>query len=137
MSHRIAFAGFNLESVTAVPQIVGMQDFERVCVRGSALIEQFRGTNTVPGGVIKICENNGVELIPLFHTLLGALGPAADEAIEFYKNEILAELDRSGDIDGIILFLHGAWTDGSVTPIWSFVLPGTLGQPPRPAMSVY
>ncbi|MBA8821778.1 microcystin degradation protein MlrC [Ochrobactrum sp. P6BS-III] len=113
MSHRIAFAGFNLESVTAVPQIVGMQDFERVCVRGSALIEQFRGTNTVPGGVIKICENNGVELIPLFHTLLGALGPAADEAIEFYKNEILAGLDRSGDIDGIILFLHGAcWAPG-------------------------
>ena len=34
MTFRIAFAGFNLESVTAVPQIVELAEFERVCVRG-------------------------------------------------------------------------------------------------------
>lgn len=113
MGQRIAFAGFNLESVTAVPQIVGIDDFERVCVRGAALVEQFRGTNTVPGGVIGVCENNGVEFVPFFHTLLGALGPAAGEAIAFYTDEILRGLDQSDDLDGIVLFLHGAcWASG-------------------------
>jgi len=67
--------------------------------RGAALVEQFRGTNTVPGGVIGVCENNGVECVPLFHTLLGVLGPAS-EAIAFYTDEILRGLDHSGDLDG-------------------------------------
>ncbi len=108
MVRRIAFAGFNLESVTAVPQIVDLAEFERVCVRGDDLVAQFRGTNTVPGGVIKVCDDNDVEMVPLFHTLLGALGPASSEAVGFYIAEILAGLERAGPLDGVVLFLHGA-----------------------------
>jgi len=113
MNPRIAFAGFNLESVTAVPQIVELAEFERVCVRGAELIERFRGTNTVPGGCLKICEAEGAEFVPLFHTLLGALGPAADPAVEHYTREILDGLGQNGPLDGVILFLHGAcWASG-------------------------
>lgn len=113
MTLRIAFAGFNLESVTAVPQIVELAEFERVCVRGSELTEWFRGTNTVPGGCLKICEAEGAEFVPLFHTLLGALGPTADEAVAHYTREIVEGLGRSGGLDGVILFLHGAcWAAG-------------------------
>lgn len=113
MTLRIAFAGFNLESVTAVPQIVELAEFERVGVRGRELTERFRGTNTVPGGCLKICEAEGAEFVPLFHTLLGALGPAADEAVAHYTREIVEGLRGSGPLDGIILFLHGAcWAAG-------------------------
>lgn len=113
MAPRIAFAGFNLESVTAVPQIVELAEFERVCVRGEALTERFRGTNTVPGGCLRICEAEGAELVPLFHTLLGALGPAADAAVAHYTSEIVDGLADSGPLDGVILFLHGAcWAAG-------------------------
>ena len=113
MAPRIAFAGFNLESVTAVPQIVERAEFERVCVRGVALTERFRGTNTVPGSCLKICEAEGAEFVPLFHTLLGALGPTADEAVAYYTNEIVEGLGKSGPLDGVILFLHGAcWAPG-------------------------
>ena len=113
MAPRIAFAGFNLESVTAVPQIVELAEFERVCVRGRELTERFRGTNTVPGGCLKICEAEGAEFVPLFHTLLGALGPTADEAVEHYTREILEGLAGSGPLDGVVLFLHGAcWAAG-------------------------
>jgi len=113
MAPRIALAGFNLESVTAVPQIVELAEFERVCVRGAELVERFRGTNTVPGGCLKICEAEGAEFVPLFHTLLGALGPASDEAVAHYTREIVEGLDKSGPLDGVILFLHGAcWAPG-------------------------
>lgn len=113
MTPRIAFAGFNLESVTAVPQIVELAEFERVCVRGRELTERFRGTNTVPGGCLKICEAEGAEFVPLFHTLLGALGPTADAAVAHYTGEIVEGLGRSGPLDGVILFLHGAcWAAG-------------------------
>jgi len=113
MAARIAFAGFNLESVTAVPQIVELAEFERVCVRGTELTERFTGTNTVPGGCLKICEAEGAEFVPLFHTLLGALGPASDEAVAHYTREIVEGLGQSGPLDGVILFLHGAcWAAG-------------------------
>ncbi len=113
MTLRIAFAGFNLESVTAVPQIVELAEFERVCVRGPELTERFRGTNTVPGGCLNICEAEGAEFVPLFHTLLGALGPTAHEAVAHYTSEIISGLARSGPLDGVILFLHGAcWAAG-------------------------
>lgn len=113
MTLRIAFAGFNLESVTAVPQIVELAEFERVCVRGRQLTARFRDTNTVPGGCLKICEAEGAEFVPLFHTLLGALGPTADAAVGHYTGEIIAGLARSGPLDGVILFLHGAcWAAG-------------------------
>lgn len=113
MPPRIAFAGFNLESVTAVPQIVDLAEFERVCVRGRDLTERFRGTNTVPGGCLKICEAEGAEFVPLFHTLLGALGPASDEAVAHYTGKIVEGLGKSGPLDGVILFLHGAcWAAG-------------------------
>ncbi|MGX1743668.1 M81 family metallopeptidase [Bosea sp. NPDC055353] len=113
MAARIAFAGFNLESVTAVPQIVELAEFERVCVRGAKLTERFRGTNTVPGGCLKVCEAEGAEFVPLFHTLLGALGPTADAAVAHYTGEIVEGLGKSGRLDGVILFLHGAcWAAG-------------------------
>lgn len=113
MAPRIAFAGFNLESVTAVPQIVELAEFERVCVRGPGLTERFRDTNTVPGGCLKICETEGAEFVPLFHTLLGALGPTADAAVAHYTGEIVEGLGSSGPLDGVILFLHGAcWAAG-------------------------
>ena len=113
MAARIAFAGFNLESVTAVPQIVEQAEFERVCVRGRELTERFRSTNTVPGGCLNSCEAEGAELVPLFHTLLGALGPASDEAVAHYTREIIEGLGESGPLDGVILFLHGAcWAPG-------------------------
>lgn len=113
MTRRIAFAGFNLESVTMVPQIVGRDEFERVCVRGEDVSARFRGTNTVPGGCIGACEAEGAEFVPLFHTLLGALGPASDDAVAHFTSEIVAGMHGSGPLDGVLLFLHGAcWAPG-------------------------
>jgi microcystin degradation protein MlrC len=113
MAHRIAFAGFNLESVTAVPQVADRNEFERVCTRGAEVVRRFRGTNTVPGGCLKVCEEEGATFVPLFHTLLGALGPASDEAVVHFTQAIIDGLQANGPLDGAILFLHGAcWAAG-------------------------
>ncbi|MCV2894670.1 M81 family metallopeptidase [Lentibacter sp. XHP0401] len=113
MSYRIAFAGFNLESVTAVHQISTYSDFERVCYRGKEIPEKYRGTNTVAGGVLKALGATGAEMVPLFHTLLGALGPASDDAVTAYANELVQGLTGAGDLDGLVLYLHGAcWAAG-------------------------
>ncbi|MBY5974206.1 M81 family metallopeptidase [Ferrimonas balearica] len=110
---RIAFAGFNLESVTAVPQVSTRADFERVCFRGAEIPAQYRGTNTVAGGALQVLDAAGAEMVPLFHSLLGALGPAADEAVTAFADELVAGLTNSGPLDGLVLYLHGAcWAPG-------------------------
>ena len=110
---RIAFAGFNLESVTAVPQVSTRADFERVTYRGAEIPAQFRGTNTVAGGTLKVLEAAGAEMVPLSHALLGALGPAADDAITAFADELEAGLKANGPLDGLVLYLHGAcWSPG-------------------------
>lgn len=112
MMPRIAFAGFNLESVSSVPQRVELAEFQRVCTRGAGVTARFRGTNTVPGGCMAICEAEGAEFVPLFHTLLGALGPASDEAVEHFTQELLDGVAGARRLDGIVLFLHGAcWAE--------------------------
>ncbi|MGI3169065.1 M81 family metallopeptidase [Pseudooceanicola sp. C21-150M6] len=113
MVRRIAFAGFNLESVTAVPRTSRLADFERVCVRGQAIPDQFAGTNTVAGGALRVLEAHGAEMVPLFHSLLGALGPAEDAAVLAYAQELATGLKTSGKLDGLVLYLHGAcWAPG-------------------------
>ncbi|WP_163852215.1 M81 family metallopeptidase [Pseudooceanicola aestuarii] len=113
MSRRIAFAGFNLESVTAVPQASTRADFERVCLRGAEIPAQYRGTNTVAGGTLKVLDAAGAAMVPLFHTLLGALGPAEDAAVIAFADEMAAGLAAAGPLDGLILYLHGAcWAPG-------------------------
>lgn len=106
---RVAVAAFNTESVSFLPVFCTVEDFERAAIRGPDIVEKLRGTNTVMGGFIDVCEARGIGMLPIVHTLLGALGPVTDEAVARYRDEICeavaAERDR---LDGVLLHLHGA-----------------------------
>jgi len=114
MSFRVAYAGFMLESVSAVPVISTKDDFIRNAKRGAALAEAFAGTNTVAGGCLDTLEAAADAVaVPLVQTVIGALGPASDEAIAWLTDEILSLLAEAGPLDGIVLYLHGAsWAPG-------------------------
>lgn len=105
----VAIAGFQLESVSFLPVPSTVDDFERVALRGKEMIEGLRGTNTVIGGFIKICEQAGVNMLPIVQTSCGAAGPATDEAVERYAQEITEGVRAAAaELDGVLLFLHGA-----------------------------
>lgn len=106
---RIAIAGFQLESVTFVPNLTTLADFQTVERSGQAIIEQHRGANTSIGGFIKVCEREGVEMVPIVCTGAGAAGPASDEAFDHYLGRVLKALERE-PVDGVLLDLHGAMT---------------------------
>ena len=61
---RILIAGFNLESVTFLPNPTTLDDFEKVAKRGQDLVLSFENTNTVPGGFIKACNDANAEVCP-------------------------------------------------------------------------
>lgn len=106
---RVAVAAFNTESVSFLPVFCTVDDFERVALRGPAMIGKLRGTNTVMGGFIDVCEAEGIGMLPIVHTLLGALGPVTDESVAHYRDEICSAVAAERDgLDGMLLHLHGA-----------------------------
>lgn len=115
---RVAIAGFHIESVSFLPQAAVLADFEREALRGQQIEASLRGTNTVIGGFLAVCERAGVETVPIVYTKLGAVGPATDEAVDFYLREIREGIAAEAHaIDGVLLFLHGAaWSPSYCDP---------------------
>ncbi|MET4122035.1 microcystin degradation protein MlrC [Bradyrhizobium sp. JR1.5] len=106
---RVAIAGFQLESVTFVPNLTTLKAFQAVERAGHEVLRQHRGANTPIGGFIKVCEREDIEIVPIVCTGAGAAGPASDEAFQHYLGLILNTL-REERVDGVLLDLHGAMT---------------------------
>jgi microcystin degradation protein MlrC len=106
---RVAIAGFKLESVTFLPNLTTLADYQAVECVGDALLQQHRGANTPVGGFIAVCEREGVDMLPVVYTEAGAAGPCAEDAYEHYVNRILDGL-KGQELDGVLLDLHGAMT---------------------------
>ncbi|AYG76823.1 M81 family metallopeptidase [Rhizobium sp. CCGE532] len=108
---KVAIAGFSLESVSFLPNLTTVDDFKRSESRGCEMLERYRGTETVVGGFIDICERDGVDMVPIIRASAGAAGPAADDAFDHYCKLIAEGLAaHSGSLDGVLLDLHGACT---------------------------
>lgn len=108
MTLRLAIAGFALESASFVPALTDIDVFEASARRGPAL-GALRGTNSVVGGFIDVCESAGVAWHGLVLAEGGAAGMASDAAFDRYLGETLDGLDACLDtVDGLLLFLHGA-----------------------------
>ena len=106
---RLALAGFNLESVTFLPDPTSLDNFEALAKRGRDLIDSFNGTNTVPGGFIAECRSNSIDIMPLVYSEVGAAAAATDDAYDCFLTEIAdGILKAKNDIDGLLLGLHGA-----------------------------
>lgn len=107
---RIAIAGLSLESVSFLPLHTTLTDFRTTETAGATLVERSRGTNTVCGGFVEVCEREGVEIVPLVYAEAGAAGPATDDAFLHYADRICAGLAEADGLDGVLLALHGAMT---------------------------
>ena len=108
-TRRVAIAGFHIESVSFLDAEATLEDFELVALRDAGIVDTLRGTNTVIGGFIDVLEESGVDILPIVHAALGAVGPASDEAVQHYAGEIAQAIFANRDhIDGVLLFLHGA-----------------------------
>ncbi len=77
-------------------------------VRGAAILEKFRGTNTPTGGFIEGTDVYGFELIPTIFAEAHPSGPASRPVFDRLVNELLDGIRAAGAIDGVLLELHGA-----------------------------
>lgn len=105
---RIAIAGFVQESVTFINIASTLETFQATESAGAAVLERHRGANTPTAGFIDVCESEGCELVPLLYAGAAAAGPTTDEAYEHYVSRIIDGLTSAGQLDGVLLDLHGA-----------------------------
>lgn len=106
---RIAIAGFWLESVTFLPDVTDIAEFEVSAKRGPAVIDGFAGTATPQGGLIDVLAEAGADLIGVADAGVGAAAAASDAAYDRYVGEIVEGLERlKDDIDAVAIHLHGA-----------------------------
>ena len=105
---RIAYGGISHETNTFMDELgrTGVEDF--TVARGKEIVELFGGTGMYAGGAIRACERNSVEFVPLV-TASAPPGPTIERSVfESLADEIIAALKDAGDVDAVVLELHGA-----------------------------
>jgi microcystin degradation protein MlrC len=87
-----------------------MEDFEAFGLyRGEEMLVALEGDNEV-GGVISAARESPatIELVPIIRAWGAIGGPLSRETYRALRAEIVTGLSRAGDVDGVVLLLHGA-----------------------------
>jgi microcystin degradation protein MlrC len=113
---RIGVGGLWHETNTFVPGRTRLSDFEEYGLADGPLAvrEALAGTGTEVGGTLEACESLGLEAVPFFWA--GAVpGPTVSaEARAALWERLLARLEESLPLDGLVLSLHGAMVSEDV-----------------------
>ncbi|HEU4437655.1 MAG TPA: M81 family metallopeptidase [Methylomirabilota bacterium] len=75
---------------------------------GGEILEVYRGTGTCLGGMIGAAERLGATLVPSVAASASPAGRVTRDIYEHVKQRMLADLERAGRLDGVLLDLHGA-----------------------------
>ena len=77
-------------------------------LRAEEILEKFHGTNSPIGGFIDGAEKHGFELIPTIYANAHPSGPTPRHIFDTILGDLLDEIAAAGEIDGVLLELHGA-----------------------------
>ena len=77
-------------------------------LRGNDLLAKFRDTNSPIGGFIDGAEKHGFELIPTLGVEPHPSAPTPRDLFDEILDEMLDRISGAGEIDGVLLELHGA-----------------------------
>ena len=75
---------------------------------GGEILEVYRDTGTCLGGMIGAAERLGATLVPSIAASASPAGRVTRDIYEHVKHRMLADLERAGRLDGVLLDLHGA-----------------------------
>lgn len=124
---RVASGAISHETSTFTTVPTTWESFSEVWgdVRGPAIIETFRGGNIPTGGFISGAEAHGFELIPTIHAAANPSAPTPRDVFEDIVQELLDGIEQAGDIDGVLLELHGAMVAEGVDDAEGYILNAT------------
>jgi len=102
---RVAIAGISHETNTYCGTPTRRADFYEL--RGARLLATA-GQESDVGGAVDACERLGIEAVPLLFASAQPSGTIDSDSYAGFKQEILTSLATVGDLDGLVLCLHGA-----------------------------
>jgi len=106
MSSRIGVGGIFIECNHFTAQLADRELFERAeWLNGEALLGKDTG---VIGGMISVLLEAGYVPVPLFYASACPSGAIEAGVYDELKNELLRSLAQAGELDGVLLCLHGA-----------------------------
>lgn len=103
---RIAMGCIGHETNTFSPVPTTLDSFRRMV--GGEILNNFGNTSTVTGGIIEAAAELKVELVPLLWSFATPSRKVEQDAYDTLKSEFLDLLSGAGEIDGVVLDLHGA-----------------------------
>ena len=112
---KIAIAGFMHESNTFSSTPTDRAAFESASFKsGDALIAEWKDAHHEMGGSIEGAERFGYDLVPTVMGWATPAGPVTDDVLDQAVQAIVSDVrprirtGSGGDIDGLLLALHGA-----------------------------
>ena len=109
---RVLIAELQQETATFNPHLTQYEDFR--VLRGAAIVEELRGTNTEVAGALDVfAEHPEIEVIPTMAAWAVPHGPVADAVLDRLIQEVIAEIQSVRGADAVLLVLHGAMASES------------------------
>ena len=106
MSARVGVGGIFIECNHFTAQLADRAAFERSeWLAGEALLAKDTG---VIGGMLSVLRDVGCEPVPLFYASACPSGAVEAAVYDELKSELLRRLSDAGELDGVLLGLHGA-----------------------------
>jgi ParB/RepB/Spo0J family partition protein len=104
---RVAIGSFGAESNALSLEIQG--DGSAQVITSDCLIASQKGRGTVLAGFIDSLQEHGIEIVPLMRVFWRDGGVVESSSYESFKRKIIESVQQvAGNIDGILLDLHGA-----------------------------
>lgn len=106
---RVGVASIIQESNSFAPRACALEDFEAHGLhRGADALDALAGTNTEFAGAAARLTQRGARCQPLLRAWAMPTGPLTASALAALCEMLASELRRSGDLDALVLSLHGA-----------------------------
>ena len=100
--------GHETNTFSSIPTSLDDFKLQRSYHVGDEIISAFRQTSTITGGFIESSEKLGIQIVPLLWTFATPSGKIEQAAYDTLKGEFLDLLRNAGELDGVLLDLHGA-----------------------------
>jgi len=111
---RVAIGGIYHESNSFAPTLTTLDDIRAGGIEvGDEIIRRWTGTNSEIAGFLVAAEENGWEVLPALTAWIMPSGPLTDEALDTLTDELCQR--TPADVDGVLLFVHGAMVSESST----------------------
>jgi len=111
----VVIGGICHETSTFTPVKTTLQSYEeRLLLRGDELVTTLTDTNTPIGGFIDGATTHQLDIIPTLFACPHTSAPTPRPIFDMLLGELIERIEDAGEIDGILLYLHGSMVVGDL-----------------------